>query len=38
MVPVQCLGGDVLVGWEDVVVGLVLYKFGVPGLGRGDVL
>ena len=37
MAPVRCLSGDVLVGWEDVAVGLVYYKFGVLGLGGGDV-
>ena len=33
---VQCLSGDVLVGLEDEAVGMVLYKSGVSGLGRGN--
>ena len=34
---VRCLRGDVLVGWEDVGVGMVLYKSGVSGLGGGNI-
>ena len=34
---VRCLCGDVLVGWEDMGVGMALYKFGVVQLGGDDV-
>ena len=37
MVLLQYLSGDVLVGWGDVAVGMVLNKSGVVQLGRDNV-
>ena len=33
----QCLGGDMLMGWEDKAAGMGFYKSGGTGLDRVDV-